>query len=150
MFNKSLLKKRKAFSLVELMITCIIIGVILSIAVPSYFNYRLRAEEQKAIATLYAYAKAQKEYKLDTPPDTLAFDTYASNINDLLPIAGFADWEDGDWRYSVEDSSDDTYTLRADWLDENEAVAGVRALTLDQDGRLVHEGSWPYTIEDAP
>ncbi|MAG31810.1 MAG: hypothetical protein CL908_13055 [Deltaproteobacteria bacterium] len=50
------------FTLIELMIVVAIVGVLASIAIPSFQNYQLTAKRAEAFANLSAIGKAQKAY----------------------------------------------------------------------------------------
>jgi len=62
------------FTLIELMITLLVLGVLAAIAVPSYRGYVLRANRAEAKAALLALATAQEKYYLQC-------NTYISTLN---------------------------------------------------------------------
>jgi prepilin-type N-terminal cleavage/methylation domain-containing protein len=133
-------KSKHAFTMIELMITCVIIGALVCVAAPSYMTARLRGEEQKAVATLHEFAKAQKAYWFDGP------EIYTSNRSDLTPyldIMGGGD-DDGDWRYYFATGGGGaTFTITAAHLDFWGAEDGLD-LVIDQTGNITRNGSWPY------
>jgi len=57
--------KRAGFTLIELMITTLLIGIMLAIAIPSFMSYQARARRSEAFANLQALARAQTTYKAE-------------------------------------------------------------------------------------
>ncbi len=63
----------RGFTLVELMVVVAIIGVLASVAIPSFANYQLTSKRSEAFANLASLAKSQKAY-------------YAE-FNEFVPVA---------------------------------------------------------------
>ncbi|OQX92036.1 MAG: hypothetical protein B6D58_04960 [candidate division Zixibacteria bacterium 4484_95] len=74
-------KSNNGFTLVELMITVAILGVLATIAIPAYHNYINRAKQSDAIIGLKAAQMAQEQFFSEN-------NRYASTV-DILP--GFND-----------------------------------------------------------
>lgn len=70
------MKKNKGFTLIELMITVVIIGVLAAIAYPSYTDYVAKGARAEALAALSNGANLQEQYYFDHRD-------YASDMGDL-------------------------------------------------------------------
>ena len=130
---------KNAFTLIELMVACLIVSVLVGLAVPSYMNVRLRAEEQKAIVTLHAFSKAQKSFWFDHTGNIDDPHTYCSVIADLSAYVEMVD-DDGDWLYMVTDATDTTFEIEARHQNPTDGLD----LTINHLNQIDRVGAWPY------
>ncbi len=110
------------FTLVEVMIVVAIIGILASIALPSYTRYVAQARRTEAQTALMDLAQRQERWRVN----------HASygNYNDL----GFTDTLDY-YAFSVENVTATTYTLKATAIGSQEtADATCNTRTLNQSG----------------
>ena len=106
------------FTLVELMITVAILGVLAAVSIPAYSNYMNRAKQADAIIGLKAAQMAQEQYFSEN-------NEYSKKI-DILP--GFDDaTEDNSYAKGVytltatadTDPANPSFTIEAAWNDGN-------------------------------
>ena len=85
------------FTLLELMVVLVIIGILASIALPQYYRSRERAMDKQAKAILSLIRAAERTYKMEIGSYYTAggnVDTINQNLN--LDIAN-----DGNWAYGM-------------------------------------------------
>lgn len=94
-------KQQRGFTLIELMIVLVIVGVLMGIAVPTYSNYKLKANRSDAFTMLNEIMQAQERFAVDNG-------TYTTN----LVLLGYADPQlTIDRSYSVSATNCGTGTL---------------------------------------
>lgn len=73
-----MVKKRQAFTLVELMIVMTIIGILSTIVVVNYGNAKAKSRDARRMADISSIAAALELYKMDNKryPDAAGTDTY--------------------------------------------------------------------------
>ena len=79
---KRFLKRKKGFTLVELLIVVAIIGILAGIAIPNFMGARTKAQVARAFADMDAIAKAEQMYYMDHPNE--GYTKAASS--DLVPV----------------------------------------------------------------
>lgn len=107
--------KKSAFTLLEIMIAVIIVGVLTTIAVPQYIRTTEKAKAGKAKSNMALIAKAQHmhhqdfaEYKEVNNGDS----TENTSLSDYIELTGVD--RDDDWEYGVgATSTHDWFTVRA-------------------------------------
>jgi prepilin-type N-terminal cleavage/methylation domain-containing protein len=131
------MRKHQGFTLVEIVIVCLIIGIILAIGVPSYFRSVEVAKCKEAMRNL------QTMY-------TAAFDYYAENNSTFAGLtiaaintqAGVYIVNNPDWTYGVGNLTSSTFTFTSTRLTGAHVAAGHITITLDQDSNWA--GSYPH------
>jgi len=114
---KTLFKNSQGFSLVELMVTVAIVGILAAIAIPAYHNHISRSRQAEAAQTLLQIKTAQERY-------FALEDTYASSIKNLdgfgSAIAGPPDYYYNSptaakqyYRFSITGANTEAYTAQA-------------------------------------
>lgn len=129
------MRKNRGFTLIELMITVVVIGVLAAIAYPSYTQYVVRANRGEAQAYLMDLAQRQQQFLMDAR-------VYASDIEDL----GIAEPPSVARNYDVSidevGATPPTFILTAS-PKTGTIQAGDGDLTLDQSGtRQWAGGAW--------
>jgi prepilin-type N-terminal cleavage/methylation domain-containing protein len=107
---------KKGFTLVEIMIVIAVLGVLASIAIGQFINYRTRSYNTSAKTDLRTVATAQEAYYMDTSSytrslGTLTTPSYGVGISDgvVMPILS-AD-SNGYTMQAYHESGSTTYTL---------------------------------------
>ncbi|MFH2137711.1 MAG: prepilin-type N-terminal cleavage/methylation domain-containing protein [Candidatus Omnitrophota bacterium] len=95
----------KGFTLVELMVTVIIIGIVAAIAVPHYLNTQEKGFGAQAIETLNIIHSAEGVWAIENS-------SYTNSIANLQSCATFVA-NDGEWTYSIVSATTDTFTATA-------------------------------------
>lgn len=130
---------KRGFTLVELLMVVIIIGILVTLAVPNYYRSVERAKAGKAKAALDALRKAELQYR--------AFnDEYvdvALDLSDLEPYdlpGDLLDGDDDDWTYTVVNSDADEMDIIAN---RNAGPHVGSELQMDEDGVLANPSDIP-------
>jgi len=126
---------KKGFTLVELLMVVIIIGILVTLAVPNYYKTIERAKAAKAKATLDLLRKAELQYQL-------LYDDFTSNLPelDLVDTAITPSTSnDNDWTYATLATAGDPQTFVATATRTGGGGDGS-TITIDQDGTVVNGG----------
>ena len=119
---KKMLKNKKGFTLIELMIVVAIIGILAAIAIPNFLNYQCKAKQSEAKSSLGSIRVAQEAYFAE-------YDKYSDN----LPGIGFGTKGTANYSYSA---TADTTTFTATATSDTIKSGETDTWTIDQDGTL--------------
>ncbi|MDP8261076.1 MAG: prepilin-type N-terminal cleavage/methylation domain-containing protein [Candidatus Kappaea frigidicola] len=139
------MKRRRGFTLIEMMIVVAIIALLATIAIPNYINFQLRAKTSEAKSSLGAIRTCEEAYKAEN-------DVYlACGANPATVPAGVkatwvstsAGWTDIGfepkgliyYQYAVTVADGGT-TFAATATGDLDGDASTSVYTLDQDGNL--------------
>ncbi len=78
------MKNQRGFTLIELMLVVLILGVIASIAYPSYEDYRIRTYRTAAQQYMLELASAQQQYLMDNRSYTSTIASLGVNAPDSI------------------------------------------------------------------
>ena len=108
--------KIKSFTLIEIIIVIIIIGILAALAVNQYTPARERAVSREAVSTLRLVAAAERIYRMEIggfyPPVALSPVTTPKDINDNLKVSV----NENNWDYSISSTAINNFTSLADRL----------------------------------
>lgn len=121
--NTEKIKNRKGFTLLELLVVVLIIGILAAIALPKYQLATDKAKYTQAMTLLVAINEAQKRYMLANGAVTTSF--YDLDIE--LPSSGTIDSERGETNGTYKDK------WGSCWLNSDN---GACRITMGKDGAL--------------
>lgn len=82
-------KSKKGFTLVEIMIVVVIIGLLAAMAIPAFNKVRENAREKAIVNNLRQIASAGQQYVLDEGVSSVAYATLSGDyFTDITPVAG--------------------------------------------------------------
>ena len=102
-------RKAAGFTLTELMITLVIVGVLMSFALPAYQSYIATADESVVVNNIQSMRMFQEDYLLRNG-------TYAVNLANIAAIEAEIGWDpqsDDGITYSIADGDGSSYSVTA-------------------------------------
>jgi len=127
------MSKQKGFSLIEIMVVVVIVGILAAIAIPNYQNYVVKGNRAAAQAFMVDVASREKQYLLDAR-------TYTADLATL----GMTAPTDVSKHYTITivapAGTPPTFTITATPTSPGQTSDG--ALTLTSDGTKGPSGKW--------
>jgi len=123
------------FTLLELMITVLIVAILAAIAYPSYQSYLARAYRSEAYTALNQWANLQEQYFLDQRRYADDMSSLGAPANSFVTAAG---------HYSVKTTTTETgFTITATAIDNQLTLdSACSTLTLSSDGVRAPKDCW--------
>lgn len=123
------------FTLIELMITVAIIGILASIAYPSYTDFITRSNRSEGQRELLRYANLQEQVYVDSR-------SYAANMKGLGKSTVTIKTNSENYIISVSDQTATTFTLKAEAQNNQTSDTGCTTLTVDEIGTKTPTICW--------
>lgn len=123
--------RQSGFTLIELMITVAIVGILAAIAYPSYQQYVLSSRRAEAQSEMLKIRLGLEKWRANN-------NAYSSDLSVNTGFTGNTAY----YTYSIADASASTYTIKADAQGSQLRDAGCTALSLDQGGVKVPAACW--------
>ncbi len=137
--------RRRAFSLLELMIVVAVIAIIIAIAIPAMTSSRKHANESSAISSLRTYTTAQVQYRTRYGAYAVPGDLTTGGFVDN----SFADSQKSGYLFTASGAPNDvTWDISAQPV--NPGVTGNRWFRVDESGVIrFKEGGLPAPSDPA-
>jgi type IV pilus assembly protein PilA len=120
---KKMLRNKKGFTLIELMIVVAIIGILAAIAIPNFMNYQCKAKQSEAKSNLGNIKTMMEAYRAE-------YDRYPGTLS----LIGFSiNTADARYNYTISANDTTTFTAQATTSDLN---GTTDTWLLSNDGRL--------------
>ena len=131
------MKNRKGFTLIELMVVVVIIGVLAALAIPRFLGSTGKAKKSEAKTVLKHLYQMERMYYQE-------FDNYVAGASSAALEASSLDWNspgaDARYNYSVVVAGDNFTAIATELADADGDGIANETLTMDQDG--VEGGDW--------
>ena len=122
-------RMQRGFTLIEVMVTVAIVGILMAVAVPAYSDYVVRGRLSEAFTALGGAQPAAEQYWSNSP--ARSYDGFQNSASFPQPTGNFT--------YALSNATSSTYTLTATGIGK---MAGF-VYTIDQSGAHATTGSPP-------
>lgn len=150
-------RRQQGFSLIELLIVIVIIGIILALGIPRLTRIRIPANETAAISNLRSYNQAQLSFSIShnnlygDPNDLLASGDIAEGLAEQLGAKGTPVAKSG-YEGSAADTGDAPNGLGNGYAAELHPSApgstGIRYFGTDQNGTIYESSTASFTTSN--
>ncbi len=139
-----MLQSSKGFTLIELIITVAIVGILAAIAYPSYQDTIRKSRRSDARVALLDLQMAQEKYRQNCAQYATAIaNSYACvNENKTYNLPGNSTSKKGYYQISIVMAGVSAYMLNADPLGDQKNDTDCDPITLDQDGTGSPTACW--------
>lgn len=127
--------KSYGFTLIELMITVAIVGILAAVAYPSYTDLVLRSNRSEAQRQLLHYANLQEQVFVDSR-------SYSTDMKGLGKSTVTIKTDSENYIISVSAQTATTFTLKAEAQSNQTNDSGCTTLTVDQIGTKTPTACW--------
>ncbi len=129
--------KSAGFTLIEIVVTMVILVIIATFAVPSYLNSLQDTRRSEARTGLTALAQAQEQWYANN-------NTYTANLADILPLIPAQMAGQVNYAYSIDagNTGTNTFMVVADPQNAQADDTDCDPMTLDQAGNRLPADCW--------
>lgn len=127
--------KNYGFTLIELMITVAVIGILAAVAYPSYTSFVMQSNRSEAQRELLRYANLQEQLFIDTR-------SYAADMKGLGKSTVTIKTESKNYLIKVQNQTQTTFTLRAVAKNNQVNDTGCTRLNIDHLGTKTPTACW--------
>lgn len=134
-------KNKKSFTLMEIMIVVIIVGILSTIAIPSFHRSKINIQSKYGIAALKTFDSV---YMAKLEEDKVAYQCGPSQTIECKDLFKLEILSSPDWTFSTSTTTETTYEgFRVSRAGVSPSAASFTAVTLKATN--VHEPTWSYS-----
>jgi len=132
------------FSLIELMIVIVIVGIIASFAVPAYNDYVTRAKRSDGLTSLAELQLLQEKFRANCPHYARAISTTTRTCDTTTPanstLIYTTNSPEGNYALAITSSSSSSFTITATGQNGQQNDTGCNVLTITETGQITPAG----------